>query len=307
MKKILISILLTSFCLTSHAQFVHLFDYNDFETPDSLLQIDISLTGNIWQIGTPSKIFFDSAYSIPKAIVTDTMNFYPPNNFSAFTIKISDPAWNPAYQPNRTSITFHHKYDTDSLQDGGYIEVSYDSGATWTNIVNDPLITGFNYNINTSSNPIIANGNAAYTGRSIGFSNGWRQDGFMWCYMPWLTPKKIFVRFVFSSDGIQTNKEGWMIDDIQLNSDICEGIPEIQNDNLITISPNPTSDELRIHRTSFSEKPRIQILNYLGQVLFGNPNFIGETIDTRNLQNGIYLLKYSDMKYFAIKKFIILH
>ncbi|MDA3953800.1 MAG: transposase [Bacteroidales bacterium] len=34
----------------------------------------------IWQIGTPNKTFFDSAYSSPNAIITDTVNYYPINN-----------------------------------------------------------------------------------------------------------------------------------------------------------------------------------------------------------------------------------
>lgn len=83
-----------------------------------------------------------------------------------------------------------------------------------------------------------------------------------------------------------------------------EGIEEIQNDNLISISPNPVSDELWIQRNN-SRVGDIQILNGTGQTIFDFPTFAGEKIDTRQLNNGIYLLKYVDKKEFATKKFIV--
>ena len=63
------------------------------------------------------------------------------------------------------------------------------------------------------------------------------------------------------------------------------------------ISNNPKS----------SNKQTIQIFNYTGQLLYDNQNFSGEIIDTQQLNNGIYLLKYSDTKSFSIKKFIVNH
>ena len=56
-----------------------------FESAYEYLNIDTS-NQNIWQIGRPSKIFFDSAYSKEKAIVTDSINFYPVNNCSYFNL-----------------------------------------------------------------------------------------------------------------------------------------------------------------------------------------------------------------------------
>ena len=53
------------------------------------MELDTSAS-NIWQIGKPQKIIFDSASTVPNAIVTDTINFYPINNISRFGIKILD-------------------------------------------------------------------------------------------------------------------------------------------------------------------------------------------------------------------------
>ena len=71
MKK-LILVLMLLIGMRGNAQIWQLSENIYFETTDSLLKIDTNLIGNIWQIGTPSKTFFDSAYSVPNAIVTDT-------------------------------------------------------------------------------------------------------------------------------------------------------------------------------------------------------------------------------------------
>lgn len=97
-----------------------------------------------------------------------------------------------------------------------------------------------------------------------------------------------------------------MFDDLHFE-DYVENIPEIQNDNLISISPNPASDELSVHRAIFGDRQKVQVLNHTGQVLFANPNFIGEKIDTRRLPSGIYLLIYSNTQYYTVKKFVVQH
>ncbi len=92
-----------------------------------------------------------------------------------------------------------------------------------------------------------------------------------------------------------------------LNSDILTGMIENDKTDNISISPNPTSDELRIHTTKIADKQTMQILNYTGQILYDNSNFIGTSLDTRQLPNGIYLLKYSDTKSLSVKKFVVQH
>lgn len=290
------------FSYSLHAQFIN--ELISFESPDSLLRIDNTLPGNIWQIGTPQKVFFDSAYSVPNAIVTDLVHPYPPLNFSAFILKVSDS--NAVYYM-RESINFLHKFDTDSLHDGGYIEVSYDGGTTWTNIANDPYIH-FYYNPDQMTNPVIANGNAAYTGRSVsnyGQSNGWRWDGIYWCYEPQI-PSPVYLRFVFSSDTVQTNKEGWMLDDIDVISDICEGINEQADPALISLSPNPASDKIMISRKNINSEGDIMIYNGFGKICFLVDHFGGDIIDVSSFPSGIYILQYSDSHSYTLKKFIVI-
>ncbi|MBL0049224.1 MAG: T9SS type A sorting domain-containing protein [Bacteroidetes bacterium] len=116
----------------------------------------------------------------------------------------------------------------------------------------------------------------------------------------------VLFRFTFISDSIQTNKDGLMFDDFRF-LDYFEGISEIQNNNLISISPNPTKDELRIHSSIVSNNKSMQILNSIGQVITNYSNFDEETIDIRNFKNGIYLLKYSDGQNLSTKRFVVQH
>ncbi|MCX6251948.1 MAG: T9SS type A sorting domain-containing protein [Bacteroidetes bacterium] len=297
MKKFTFILLFVLVSLCLHAQFI-LDNTITFETSDSLFQMGPA-AGNCWQIGTPSKAIFNQAYSVPDAIVTDTLNSYPVNSFSTFTVKLYDPAWGNIWNP-RTWVSFFHKYDTDTLHDGGYLEFSDDNGNTWTNIAN---IAGFEY-APGGVNPIIGNGNQAFTGRSY---TNWNSSFTMWCYFPANLDSICLLRFVFYSDNTPENREGWMIDDIHISTEFCEGIQEKRNDKIISICPNPASDEITVKYPPKSHGSSVQIFDVTGKLTYQDYSFTEKSIDVSNLPNGIYLLKYSDNKYLSIKKFIVRH
>ena len=270
----------------------------DFEDTAALhhLRIDtVSNLNNIWQVGAPQKTIFTNAYSNPNVIVTDTINPYPINDTSSFTIV--NVAHDGFTAPHTASLIGEYSVNSDTLTDFGTIEFSPDNGTSWYDIINDTFITNHIY---VQQHWISLTGN----------SNGWQQ---FYVNLAPLGPlfniqlgDTVLWRFTFISDNIQTNKDGLMFDNLYFE-DYVEGIPEIQNDNLISISPNPTSNELRIHKSNVSDSQKVQVLNYRGQVLYDNSNFIGDMIDIRQLPNGIYLLKYAATKYFSVKKFVVQH
>jgi hypothetical protein len=109
-------------------------DSTNLEVNSSLVELDTAAS-NIWQIGLPVKTFFGTSHSAPFAVMTDSINPYPVNNLSRFTVSIDSSQWGmfpDAY------ISFWHKYETDAGKDGGYVEISIDSGMTWANVV-DPM------------------------------------------------------------------------------------------------------------------------------------------------------------------------
>jgi len=90
MKKITILtfIVITIIAGRSSAQsYYQHFDGKDTSKYNSLLISLDTAKQNVWQIGAPHKHYFDSAYSRPNVIVTDTSLPYPINNNSYFTFR----------------------------------------------------------------------------------------------------------------------------------------------------------------------------------------------------------------------------
>ena len=284
----------------------------NFETGRNLIHIDTANHDNVWQIGIPSKIIFDSAYSKPFAIVTDTSKLYPLNNHSSFEIDIktdSSFCWGTGY------LSFEHKFNTDSLKDGGYVEISYDSGKTWQNIILDKVSEmGFGkYNFYSTSDTIIGN-IPAFTGNS----NGWKISGISWI---WVEGKKkgeypyfnlIKIRFNFKSSANSIPKEGWMIDNISFDVNECSfGIKEI-NGSLpqYKIFPNPFKDYLIIEfDNNYNSQPyKIEIFDMQGRIILNRNNVVTDKIYLykNDFTKGTYLCRVTNnLKKIINKKFIV--
>lgn len=244
---------------------------SNFEDRDTsnYFYLDTTQLNNIWQIGTPSKTIFNSAYSVPLALVTDTLNTYPNVNISSFEIVVRTDDW--------TYISFFNRINSDSLNDGGIVEVSNDNGASWTNIINEPgyILTNF-YN---SANTISSNSNKpGFTGNS-----GWVLSTI---HFPGAL-NYVRFKFTFTSDNINTNKDGWMIDNFQFQC-VGTGINEIGINSPIHIFPNPTSNFIFISADyPFQVKTTI-VKDISGRIVFSTDN---STIDLSQFESGVYLIE----------------
>jgi hypothetical protein len=292
MKKLVLFISMAVCASQSFCQIIWDINFEDTATLHRVIIDTTSNLGNIWQTGHPDKAIFNAAHSDPNAIVTCISGTYPINDTSSFTIiHLAGAGWATAYP--KVDIGGWYRVNSDSLTDYGFIDFSSDKGNTW---------------FRADSNEGFCTWGAVeelptFTGNSF----GWKH--FYYCLqvpMPVNYGDTILYRFTFISDQVQTNKDGLMFDDLHFE-DLAEGIPEVQNDNLISITPNPVSDEFMIHRTNNSGKERVQMLNCIGQVVLDDPDFSGEPIDVRQLKNGIYLLRYSNTVFFSIHKIIIQH
>ncbi|MCB0791030.1 MAG: hypothetical protein KDB97_04645 [Flavobacteriales bacterium] len=245
--------LLTSVLLTGHLALNAQFQEQDFDGTQSYpLPYMIDTTaGNIWQVGMPQKPLFNAARSAPNAIVTDTLAAYPPTNTSSFIVK-SDLAgywgWSVFF------LRFYHAFDTDTLQEGGYVEVSWDNGASWTNIFSDWMmpLNIENYYADDWT-PIIAdtlsNGQIGYSGRSGSLTGGlrWVYSSFCWETIGYPLADSVFVRFSFFSDSIPEARDGWMIDNITVEAYIAHPVSAFTRmDDFIVVAPNPVQDQLNI-------------------------------------------------------------
>lgn len=307
MKRLILILAILMINMQSFAQWTQfVWDTITFEETYEYLEIDTS-NQNIWQIGDPDKIFFDSAFSTPNAIVTDTLSFYPINNSSQFYIKIGEFNYEGFY-PYDIFIEIKHKYDTDTLKDGGYISVSYDYGLTWMNIIRDTVYEevtppGASENLYTESDTLF-NGDFGFSGNS----GGWVTTMFAWHGIPVDALNEIgdtmFIGFNFISDSFDTFKEGWMIDNIKLFSvDLGGGVKERINLNY-NLYPNPTSNTLYMSSDKELSGSEIKIYNQLGQLLI-NTTLAGNSVSVSDLLDGIYFLGLLTDQGEIRKKFII--
>ena len=240
---------------------------------------------NIWQIGPPQKIIFDSAATLPNAIVTDTVNNYPINNTSSFQYTIV-----PWTNWGILAIQWKQKLDMDEGFDGGIIEFSVDSGNTWQNAFNNPYVYNF-YGYDTSNVDTIQNGSMAFTGTDSTWKDIWL------CYdITWLSwNDSIMVRHTFLSDSTNNNKEGWIIDNMLAHITIIHTVNEIEQEAYMTVAPNPTNGRINIEAKKLDEPhiiEKIELVNMEGRVVqqwgVSPTKFY---VDIGNHPNGIYFLK----------------
>ena len=263
---------------------------------------------NIWQVGEPQKTFFNSAYSVPNAIITDTTGFYPVNNQSSFDLYVGEfnmgGTWGWNY-PYDIFIDFRHKFDSDTLMDGGYLTVSWDKGLTWMNVINDSVYIGehpawwlpFGGNSNLySSENMLFNGEPGFSGRS----DGWVHSCLAWFVWPVknaldFPPDTMIIRFNFVSDGNHHDREGWMIDQIRLFSlDLGSGIQGNQAGRKRSqIAPNPVKSSAIVKFDKTYENVEYSLLDLTGRICAaGEPGKCSHfTFDRGNISPGIYILK----------------
>lgn len=228
-----------------------------FSNSSIFVQIDTN-SSNIWQVGSPQKIIFDSAATAPNALITDTINYYPINNQSSvqFTI-VPWTTW------GVLAIQWKQKLDIDTSGDGAFVEFSVDGGNTWQNAFNNPYVYNF-YGYNPENVDTLANNEIAF----VGTDTAWRD---IWlCYsMFWLNHNdSVVVRFTLKTDSIEHNKEGWMIDNLLAHVTIVHTIDKKLTDNHLKVYPNPTSSILYIETEKIMGPHIIEemvLVNALGQ------------------------------------------
>ena len=259
----------------------------------SLVIIDtIHYHHNIWQIGKPNKTVFTSAISLPNAIVTDTTHPYPVNDTSVFVLKAPSKAYCPIYSGNSPLVLFQFSYqlniDTNAV---ARLEISVDSGARWVN-VKDSLPLHYSW----YSTPVDLTVS----------TNGWNVFAILKCFYCPDSIDTVLFRFTFISDSVSTNKDGWIIDNIDIGY-YCEGgIPQIQNNNLINIYPNPSKGNLYIHSNQQNSAPgSVIVYNMQGQEVYKADKLPANGYLNLQLPDGIYTLKYLTDEEYCVKRIVI--
>lgn len=217
---------------------------NSFDSNLLHLQMD---TNDIWEIGKPNKLNFNDSYSGNSSIVTKLDSLYPKSDTSMFVFSYYSwefgglPYSLGPYEP--LVIEFNHRFITDSPSDFGKIDMSFDNGFKWYDVLSDK------YNANwTSSNfhYFESTGDTIFDSLVVsGNSNGWvyskiSKNVDQIIMNDNVHPDSIMVRFTFVSDSIGNN-EGWQIDNLCMSMDFIISVNEIGNTRKSTIFPNPNN------------------------------------------------------------------
>jgi hypothetical protein len=164
---------------------------------------------------------------------------------------------------------------------------------------------GVTENLYTKSDTLFG-GMAGFSGRS----NGWITTSFAWenCAVKSASYglDTVIIRFNFLSDSTDNDKEGWVIDDIQLFSiEIGSYIANNTGQSLFEVFPNPAG-EYAVVRSSLAIT-RLEIIDYSGKLIRSLfPNSFETNIDVDGMPEGIYLIRaFNGNSYIGTNKILI--
>lgn len=260
------------------------------------LTIDtVSNPSNIWQIGTPQKDGFINGNSHPLVIVTDTINPYPVNDTSTFTI--TNVALGYGFDwPHTVILSGWYNVYSDSLKDYGKIEFSPDNGHTWVDMLQDtvPGIGWYSdWYWDGYRKPVLT-----------GNSNGWKSFKINLAELGKILNvtygDTVIYRFSFISDNVQTNKPGIMFDDFHFEDWVESGIDEPDNNDVKSFCyPNPVKNTLNL--VLFYQEDihyKIEIYDCTGRKAIYLPNIHTQniSINTTDLTPGLFYYRITDIK-----------
>lgn len=270
-------------------------DFSDTNTT-KYISIDTLIPTNLFQFGRPQKAILNSSYSPPNSLVTDTINSYSNNNHSVFYMTLLK-------DEGLMDFVFRTQYDTDPGMDGGNIEISFDGGATWGNVIDSAFLSiyniqvGYNTNFYTKFDSVQSlNGKPGFSGSS----NGWINSSFGLFYQNAVQNTDTFLlKFEFTSDAQNTSKDGWAIDDVLIYATHV-GISEVYQDNFIAF-PNPSNGLFNIGNYAYGFTG-FNIYNSIGQKLKEIDFNSNELIDLSNQETGLYIIVFYNENTSVIRK-----
>ncbi len=301
MKKFYTLLILLNVALFSSAQTwqINSFDYSNLLTPGYNVLLPDS-TNQVWQVGKSAK--FDGVLSTKPALYTDTLGSYPTSmNESVTMVLYAENFGQPAHWYD---IRFTHRFETDSLMDGGFVEISLDSGATWVNAIDylDSVPwSSYNFAIycDFPANTYLPYGQrCAFTGNGKSFRYNSIHMEFMWSISPkpevggLMWPIAPYLRFAFASDSLQTNKAGWQIDEVEIWGTIGFGIEE--RINPIYITPNPSNGVFKLESLNHSDAKFVVSDSQGRVVLEDKMQGTSAQINLSNQAAGMYIVRFED-------------
>ena len=229
-------------------------------------------------------------------MITDSINPYPVSRDDYFllSIPLSDVY---TYLWPEVILSFYHKFNTDTLYDAGLIEISYDDGESWINVLDDRwgfFPTEF-YGLYTEIDTIIG-GRNAFTGNS----DDWEYVELHWVWLGLTKSTDLeinynpLLKFKFVSDEIDNSKDGWMIDELVIRRYDVSGNINNNKKSEILLFPNPCEDYISIIYPIDLSDSQLNLFRLDGRKIFNLKISESGIYRVKDIQTGIYIYKISD-------------
>lgn len=202
-----------------------------------------------WQVGAPQKVEFDSAWSAPNVLITDTLQPYPVGgiSYAEFSVPVN-------FFGEYIRLSFKHRLDMDNAEAYGWLEW-YDPAVAqdWVRTDPDSAWYSFGY-LGWNGEGLNTDSGLVFTGTN----NGWGLVELEWLCMAVLHdpgerdeyPDSMRFRFGFRSLANTNGRDGWMIDDLVATNLGCMGSVNEPATTELHAYPNPASDHLVLERTA---------------------------------------------------------
>ncbi len=248
-------------------------------------------SSSLWQIGKPQKMIFDSAATNPNALLTDTINSYPPNDTSMFSFRLRKFQFNLAI----VAVRWKQKIDMQKKHAGGIIEFSSDTGKTWKNVFNSPEVYKF-YGYDTLANRDTLNGIYTISGTDTTWRDVWLC--FEGSYLR--SMDSFIIRYTFISDTSTNTGEGWMIDNIIVHPTYYHTVKNTTEAQALKVYPTATTGIVNVEidkRDTEQQVKNVMLINRDGKIL---EQYIQDThklvMDIGNYPAGLYYVKVTTNK-----------
>ncbi|MBS1587553.1 MAG: T9SS type A sorting domain-containing protein [Bacteroidetes bacterium] len=296
----IITLLFVVFSFSAQAQW---YWAEQFEQPNDSYRdrfvFDSTHAGNKWQIGRPQKSIFDSAYSVPNALVTDSVHTYPGHDTSVVTLMHFPYVYSPMF-----SLTFYYKLD---MHPGALvkIEISGDRGQNWI----DPMTEDTTYMFYWGGpKPRLDTQVHNWTKFELNMEDwGNAFAGGPLSFPHYRIADTVLFRFTYATGAIATTHDGWVMDNFEIENPITEGyVSQVRNDDLLQVYPNPSKGALQLN-SGRNDDAKIEVSDLAGRLLYRTMTKQAATSLELPVPDGIYILKYISDKNYAVKRVVVQH
>lgn len=281
---ILLALIGMSYSRVTAQTFIATFDGEGFE-------LDSIYPSSVWQVGPPQKAVFDSAYSAPNSLVTDTVLPYVVSDAISYA-EFHLPIW----FTGSAILKFRHRMDVEPGEASGWVEFISPWDTAWTRMMDNSGQWAGGYVDYYGNTGLLTDSGLVYSA-SV---SEWAIETFsLVCIAVLWEPgdrgggldTTLRFRFAFKGATNLNGRDGWLIDNIVIEHwGPCSGVAEHAIPS-ISIAPNPADRWVNFDGEAMDIGAwSHQLISTDGRIRREKVRGV-RGLDVSDLPNGIYVLR----------------